>query len=434
MPARWRGQHLLTLCVFGVSAIATAATHDIAATATHDVSKACIHVDETAPPCANDATLAFVGSAKGSKFVQKDNCATCVCGRDGEDEWRRLNNASRAAAASPEPWGRCAAAGTARRRRLRRRGRVPAPRQPKGPELFGGPSSPSPRSWSAARFVRLRPGAASTLCLLPTVNAPSASFDPTAFADHAEVAWRLGTTARTRPISGPRLRLRGLLHGQPHGLPVFPGHVRLGPREAVPHAKCARTHMLRRRACPAARLDLRRVHAQKRLRARVRDQVADGCCQAAAGTDDDVMHGSTTPRTRCAALRPRRGRRRRRLCGRGCWHVRRTDVVWNVVATEFVCVLDAVDGAPPSARRCYLNQDHLGDEKGFPFTRGAAFDSRGAFDSARWRGSLERGRRRRSPRRARRCHVGNCLYDNATAAPDIPVVDHVHRPQPAVSA
>ena len=70
-----------------VSAIATAATHDSAATATHDVSKACIHVDETAPPCANDATLfAFVGSAKGSKFVQKDNCATCVCGRDGEDE------------------------------------------------------------------------------------------------------------------------------------------------------------------------------------------------------------------------------------------------------------------------------------------------------------------------------------------------------------
>ena len=37
------------------------------------------------------------------------------------------------------------------------------------------------------------PGAASTLCLLPTVNAPSASFDLTAFADHAEVAWRLGT-------------------------------------------------------------------------------------------------------------------------------------------------------------------------------------------------------------------------------------------------
>ena len=90
-----------------VSAIATAATHDSAATATHDVSKACIHVDETAPPCANDATLfAFVGSAKGSKFVQKDNCATCVCGRDGEDEWRRLNNASRAAAANPEPSSR----------------------------------------------------------------------------------------------------------------------------------------------------------------------------------------------------------------------------------------------------------------------------------------------------------------------------------------
>ena len=75
----------------------TAATTD----ATHDVSKACIHVDETAPQCANDATLfAFVGSAKTHKFVQKDNCATCVCGRDGEDEWRRLNNASRAAAAS----------------------------------------------------------------------------------------------------------------------------------------------------------------------------------------------------------------------------------------------------------------------------------------------------------------------------------------------
>ena len=107
MPARRRGLHLLTLCLLRVKAATAATTTD----ATHDVSKACIHVDETAPQCANDATLfAFVGSAKTHKFVQKDNCATCVCGRDGEDEWRRLNNASRAAAADPEPsWGRCCA-------------------------------------------------------------------------------------------------------------------------------------------------------------------------------------------------------------------------------------------------------------------------------------------------------------------------------------
>ena len=62
MPS-WGGMHLTLsiCCVFWVSA----ATHDSAATATHDVSKACIHVDETAPPCANDATLfAFVGSVR----------------------------------------------------------------------------------------------------------------------------------------------------------------------------------------------------------------------------------------------------------------------------------------------------------------------------------------------------------------------------------
>ena len=77
-----------------------------------------------------------------------------------------------------------------------------------------------------------------------------------------------------------------------------------------------------------------------------------------------------------------------------------TEAVWNVVATEFACEIDPSAGAPAAARRCYLNQKHLGDEKGFPFT----------------------------------CHVGNCLYDNTTKAPDIPVVDHSTKPQPAVSA
>ena len=381
-----------------VSAIATAATHDSAATATHDVSKACIHVDETAPPCANDATLfAFVGSAKGSKFVQKDNCATCVCGRDGEDEWRRLNNASRAAAANPEPsWGRCCAGwnGTAcdvcadvaacpRRGGQKARNCSAGAVEPVAEELVSG------KRFSCSVCG---PGAASTLCLLPTVNAPSASFDLTAFADHAEVAWRLGTyRADAAKFPGQNdFDYAAYFTGNLTGCQFSQGTCAWDPAKRCLTLKCARTHI----DCPPA--DLPRCPGwtydecthKYVCEHECATKSPTGCCQAAPGTDDDVMHGKRyhVENPLCCPYDHAADDDDGAFADAGAGTCESTEAVWNVVATEFVCELDAVDGAPPSARRCYLNQDHLGDEKGFPFTRGAAFESRGAFDSARRRG------------------------------------------------
>jgi hypothetical protein len=381
-----------------VSAIATAATHDSAATATHDVSKACIHVDETAPPCANDATLfAFVGSAKGSKFVQKDNCATCVCGRDGEDEWRRLNNASRAAAANPEPsWGRCCGGwnGTAcdvcadvaacpRRGNQRARNCSAGAVEPVAEELVSG------KRFSCSVCG---PGAASTLCLLPTVNAPSASFDLTAFADHAEVAWRLGTyRADAAKFRGQNdFDYAAYFTGNLTGCQFSQGTCAWDPAKRCLTLKCARTHI----DCPPA--DLPRCPGwtydecthKYVCEHECATKSPTGCCQAAAGTDDDVMHGKRyhVENPLCCPYDHAADDDDGAFADAGAGTCESTEAVWNVVATEFVCELDAVDGAPPSARRCYLNQDHLGDEKGFPFTRGAAFESRGAFNSASRRG------------------------------------------------
>ena len=384
----------LSLCCFWVSAV-TATTLDSAATATHDVSKACIHVDETAPQCANDATLfAFVGSAKTHKFVQKDNCATCVCGRDGEDEWRRLNNASRAAAADPEPsWGRCCAGwnGTAcdvcadvaacpRRGGQKARNCSAGAVEPVAEELVSG------KRFSCSVCG---PGAASPFCLYPTVNAPSASFDLTAFADHAEVAWRLGTyRADAAKFPGQNdFDYAAYFTGNLTGCQFSKGTCAWDPAKRCLTLKCARTHI----DCPPAGLPrcpgwtYDECTHKYVCEHECATKSPTGCCQAAPGTDDDVMHGKRyhVENPLCCPYGHAADDDDGAFADAGAGTCESTEAVWNVVATEFVCELGAVDGAPPSARRCYLNQDHLGDEKGFPFTRGAASESRGAFDSAR---------------------------------------------------
>ena len=216
-------------------------------------------------------------------------------------------------------------------RRLRRRGRVPAPRRSRGPELLGG-----------GRRARRRGAGQRQALLVQRLRARRREHPvPAADGERAERVVRPdglrgprrgrvapGHVPRGRgQVPGPeRLRLRGLLHGQPHGLPVLPGRVRLGPREAVPHAQ-VRPHAHRLPAGgPAALpgLDLRRVHAQVRLRARVRDQVADGLLPGGAGHRRRRHAREALPRREPAVLplRPRRGRRRRRLRGRGRRHVR----------------------------------------------------------------------------------------------------------------
>ena len=361
----------------------SAATTD----ATHDVSKACIHVDETAPPCANDATLfAFVGSAKTHKFVQKDNCATCVCGRDGEDEWRRLNNASRAAAADPEPsWGRCCAGwnGTAcdvcadvaacpRRGGQKARNCSAGAVEPVAEELVSG------KRFSCSVCG---PGAASPFCLYPTVNAPSASFDLTAFADHAEVAWRLGTyRADAAKFPGQNdFDYAAYFTGNLTGCQFSKGTCAWDPAKRCLTLKCARTHI----DCPPAGLPrcpgwtYDECTHKYVCEHECATKSPTGCCQAAPGTDDDVMHGKRyhVENPLCCPYGHAADDDDGAFADAGAGTCESTEAVWNVVATEFTCELGAVDGAPPSARRCYLNQDHLGDEKGFPFTRGAAFNS-----------------------------------------------------------
>eukprot|EP00629_Pelagomonadales_sp_RCC1024_P009419 CAMPEP_0119292380 /NCGR_PEP_ID=MMETSP1329-20130426/44071_1 /TAXON_ID=114041 /ORGANISM="Genus nov. species nov., Strain RCC1024" /LENGTH=216 /DNA_ID=CAMNT_0007293221 /DNA_START=130 /DNA_END=777 /DNA_ORIENTATION=- len=77
----------------------------------HNVTKACVHQEETAPTCQNDATLfAYEQGHVANNDVQRDNCATCVCSQATNDQWLALNNVSRGASDVYEPsWGHCCA-------------------------------------------------------------------------------------------------------------------------------------------------------------------------------------------------------------------------------------------------------------------------------------------------------------------------------------
>ena len=232
------------------------------------------------------------------------------------------------------------------------------------------------------------PGAASPFCLYPTVNAPSASFDLTAFADHAEVAWRLGTyRADVAKFPGQNdFDYAAYFTGNLTGCQFSKGTCAWDPAKRCLTLKCARTHI----DCPPAGLPhcpgwtYDECTHKYVCEHECATKSPTGCCQAAPGTDDDVMHGKRyhVENPLCCPYGHAADDDDGAFADAGAGTCESTEAVWNVVATEFVCELGAVDGAPPSARRCYLNQDHLGDEKGFPFTRGAASESRGAFDSA----------------------------------------------------
>ena len=213
------------------------------------------------------------------------------------------------------------------------------------------------------------------------MNAPSASFDLTAFADHAEVAWRLGTyRADAAKFPGQNdFDYAAYFTGNLTGCQFSQGTCAWDPAKRCLTLKCARTHI----DCPPA--DLPRCPGwtydecthKYVCEHECATKSPTGCCQAAAGTDDDVMHGKRyhVENPLCCPYDHAADDDDGAFADAGAGTCESSEAVWNVVATEFVCELGAVDGAPPSARRCYLNQDHLGDEKGFPFTRGAAFDS-----------------------------------------------------------
>lgn len=310
MPApRPPKRRLSTLVLILASAKHESNAAAATAAATHDVSKACIHVPETAPPCANDATLfAFLGP-KGSKFVQKDNCATCVCGRPDEDEWTRLNNASRATSDTPEPsWGRCCAGwnGTA----CDVCDAVAAcPRRDGKDALSCTAGAVEPVAEELVQGKRFScsvcgPGVDETLCLLPTVNAPGASFDLTAFDGYAEVAWRLGTTrADAGKFPGQNdYDYAAFFAGNLRGCKFSRGTCAWDPAKQCLTLKCARAAIdcppAKLQHCPGWTYDECTHHYVCEHECATKSPT--GCCQAAATTDDDVMHGK-----RCVARRLR---------------------------------------------------------------------------------------------------------------------------------
>ena len=128
-----------------------------------------------------------------------------------------------------------------------------------------------------------------------TVIAPSASFDLTAFADHAEVAWRLGTyRADAAKFQGQNdFDYAAYFTGNLTGCQFSQGTCAWDPAKRCLTLKCARTHI----DCPPA--DLPRCPGwtydecthKYVCEHECATKSPTGCCQAAAGTDDDVMHG-----------------------------------------------------------------------------------------------------------------------------------------------
>ena len=124
------------------------------------------------------------------------------------------------------------------------------------------------------------------------------------------------------------------------------------------------------------------------------------CCKKSDTDDDAVMHGKRYHIQNsicCPYSAARVDDDNNDDPGAAC---EPSEVFWNDVSTTFSCEIDRIDDplAPPTVRRCYLNQAHTTDPAGIPFT----------------------------------CHVGNCLY-NVSAKPPIPTGGSVSKPQSAAT-
>ena len=360
-----------------------------AAVVPHDVSAACAHPKETAPTCANNATLfAYLESAKGNKDVQTDNCATCACAEKGNDQWAALNAPARGDAAVFErSWGRCCDGwnGTAcdvcetlaacpSRRDAKTGTTVDAYNctaglvEPTAEELDVG-----------KRFSCVPCGSGIENAYCGYTDLPGASFDVVAFAERAEVAWRLGTF-RDDNVHFPKQNFydyAAYFEGNLTGCSYANDVCAWDDSKKCLTLTCGATDI----DCPPAGLDECPgwtydpcKHHYVCENECVKKSVF-GCCKPKDGDDDDVMHGHRyhVNNPLCCAAGTEDG-------------CQPTEIFWNGPATTFSCELDASEPLmPATARRCYLNQKHTGVD-GFPLT----------------------------------CHVGNCLY-NASQHNSTPV-------------
>ncbi|KAH8053754.1 ATPase [Aureococcus anophagefferens] len=348
-----------------------------AAVVPHDVSAACAHPKETAPTCANNATLfAYLESAKGNKDVQTDNCATCACAEQGNDQWAALNAPARGDAAVFErSWGRCCDGwnGTA---------------CDVCETLAACPSRRDPKTGTTVDAYNCTAGL-NAYC--GYTDLPGASFDVVAFAERAEVAWRLGTF-RDDNVHFPKQNFydyAAYFEGNLTGCSYANDVCAWDDSKKCLTLTCGATAIDCPPAglgeCPGWTYDPCKHHYVCENEC-VKKSVF-GCCKPKDGDDDDVMHGHRyhVNNPLCCAAGTEDG-------------CQPTEIFWNGPATTFSCELDASEPLmPATARRCYLNQKHTGVD-GFPLT----------------------------------CHVGNCLYNASqhNSTPPSIVDDDVHFREP----
>ena len=372
-----------------------------AAVVPHDVSAACAHPKETAPTCANNATLfAYLESAKGNKDVQTDNCATCACAEKGNDQWAALNAPARGDAAVFErSWGRCCDGwnGTACDV-CETLAACPSRRDPKtgttvdAYNCTAGLVEPTAEELDVGKRFSCVPcgsGIENTYCAY--TDLPGASFDVVAFAERAEVAWRLGTF-RDDNVHFPKQNFydyAAYFEGNLTGCSYANDVCAWDDSKKCLTLTCGATDI----DCPPAGLDECPgwtydpcKHHYVCENECVKKSVF-GCCKPKDGDDDDVMHGHRyhVNNPLCCAAGTEDG-------------CQPTEIFWNGPATTFSCELDASEPLmPATARRCYLNQKHTGVD-GFPLT----------------------------------CHVGNCLYNASqhNSTPPSIVDDDVHFREP----
>ncbi|KAH8093052.1 ATPase [Aureococcus anophagefferens] len=221
---------------------------------------------------------------------------------------------------------------------------------------------------------------------------PGASFDVVAFAERAEVAWRLGTF-RDDNVHFPKQNFydyAAYFEGNLTGCSYANDVCAWDDTKKCLTLTCGATAI----DCPPAGLDECPgwtydpcKHHYVCENECVKKSVF-GCCKPKDGDDDDVMHGHRyhVNNPLCCAAGTEDG-------------CQPTEIFWNGPATTFSCELDASEPLmPATARRCYLNQKHTGVD-GFPLT----------------------------------CHVGNCLYNVAAQQHAASIVGgdvHFREPRP----
>ncbi|KAJ8600787.1 hypothetical protein CTAYLR_006116 [Chrysophaeum taylorii] len=350
-----------------------------------NVSKQCPHANITAPRCGNNSTLfAYLNKSKHNKDVSLDNCATCVCAEEEDNQFKHLNRAERGESSGYErSWGRCCSGWNGTRCDICE-DLAACPTLVDGGNVTTPIKCTSGEVWPEHEELLMGKKYSCTPCGYDSDNSycsytdvPGASLDVVAYEGWAEIAMRVG-----RYISG------GSHWGEHFYHQNFYEYAAMfaGTLESCAFSRqtcawdsdlecitlsCGETNI----GCPPGNLPncpgytydpcTHKYVCEGECVSRTR---FGDCCVESDSDDDPVLQGHRYHITQPFC------------CNEGdddsC---EATEVFWNYVSTTFSCEIDYASGMPAGARRCYLNQEHTGYSTGFPYT----------------------------------CHVGNCIYNSS---------------------